>query len=88
LIPRELRQFDAIPNHQAEGMHFVSVVVGSLDDEPGQHANGHIFVRSKVSRFEINDRLPQFATTPYDDLSEDHVRWNSIRQGSALFESN
>ena len=36
------------------------VAVGTLDGDPGRSIDGHIFVGSKASWYEITDDLPQF----------------------------
>ena len=46
---------------------FVSVIVGTLDSEPGPRPSAHLFVRSKVSWFDIADEIPQFHTTQFGD---------------------
>ncbi len=43
------------------------MVVGTLDRDPGQRPSAHIFVRSKVSWFDIADEIPQFHTTQFGD---------------------
>ena len=52
---------------------FVSVVVGTLDGDPGQRPSAHLFVRSKVSWFDIADEIPQFHTTQVGDLLQQGV---------------
>jgi hypothetical protein len=38
----------------------VEIALGTLDDDPGMRATGHIFVASKAPWFEITDGLPQY----------------------------
>jgi hypothetical protein len=38
--------------------------VGTLDDDPGQRVQGHVFVGSKAPWVEITDDLPQFEEYP------------------------
>jgi hypothetical protein len=42
----------------------VAVPVGTLDGDPDVSVTSHIFVKDKVSWFEINDDLPQFDAWP------------------------
>jgi len=44
----------------------ISVVLGSLDDDSGLAAAGHIFVSEKGHYYEITDGLPQYETWPGD----------------------
>ena len=48
--------------HPGEGMFFFPV--GTLDDDPGQRVQAHIFVGSKAPWVEIIDDLPQFDEYP------------------------
>jgi hypothetical protein len=43
---------------------FAVVPLGSLDDDPGGGATGHIFVASKAAWFQIADDLPQYPEYP------------------------
>lgn len=43
---------------------FVLVPVGLLDEELSGHPEGHIFVESKASWYEIEDALPEYAELP------------------------
>lgn len=45
---------------RAEGTEFVTLPVGTLDDDPGSRPARHIFVGSKAPWFEITDALPRF----------------------------
>jgi hypothetical protein len=42
----------------------VAVPAGSLDTDPGMHAQAHIFVADRAPWFEITGPLPQFAAMP------------------------
>jgi hypothetical protein len=48
--------------HAGEAMWFFPV--GTLDDDPGQRVQGHIFVGSRAPWVEITDDLPQFEEYP------------------------
>lgn len=43
---------------------YAAIPAGSLDDDPGQRPERHIFVASKAPWFEICDELPRFAELP------------------------
>lgn len=62
---------------------FVSVVVGTLDNEPEQRPSAHLFVRSKVSWFDIADEIPQFQTTQTGDTPSNPKAFELFRQGIA-----
>lgn len=42
----------------------VNIPAGCLDSDPGIKPRGHIYIDSKAPWFEIEDSLPQWATTP------------------------
>lgn len=54
---RLLFEHSAMPDH-------VFLALGSLDEDPGGRPEGHIFVGSKASWFEITDELPQHDEYP------------------------
>ncbi len=48
--------------HPGEALFFFPV--GTLDDDPGQRVQGHVFVASKAPWVELDDDLPKFDEFP------------------------
>jgi len=42
--------------------------MGTLDDDPGVTPLFHVYVDSKAPWYDITDSLPQFATTPEEEV--------------------
>ena len=51
-----------VPGDTYQGLMFVPA--GNLDDDPGVPVDGHIFVGSKASWYEIPDTLPRYEAFP------------------------
>jgi hypothetical protein len=71
LVPRAVFRWSAA---SAEPEVFVTLVVGSLDDQRDVAPWAHLNTESKAPWFEIADALPQFAAFPSTDEIDDLAR--------------